>query len=84
METSLLELLPDVLELLVFSVGGLVLSVAGAFIERFAFETVASGQFGHAAWAAFMGLMVLYFAYLLFTDQFYPRFVALRRRLAGS
>jgi hypothetical protein len=84
MDSSLLELLPEALELALVTVGSLVLSLAGAYIERFAFVTLESGELGHAAWAAFMGAMVLYFAYLLVTDQFVPRFLSIRQTLADG
>ena len=84
MKTSLLELLPELVELILFSVGGVALSVVGAYIERFAFATVASGQPELGVWAAVMGAMALYFAYLLLTDKFYPKFTAFRRSLGDA
>ena len=81
MKSSLIEMLPEVVELLVFGVGSVVLSAVGAYIESFAFETLASGQLGLGAWAALMGAVALYFAYLLLTDKCYPSAVAFKQSL---
>lgn len=82
MRTSLVELLPDLLELLVFGVGSAGLSLAGAYIERFALLTVQHGNLGFGAWAIAMGAAVLYFAYLLGTDKFHPKLREVRSALA--
>jgi uncharacterized membrane protein len=80
--TTVLELLPALLELLAFGLGSVGLSVAGLYIERFALATVESGNAKLGAWLAFMGLMAFYFAYLMSTDKFQPKLAAVRRRLA--
>ena len=82
MNTALLELLPELFELLLFGLGSVGLSVAGLYIERFALATVESGNAKLGAWIAFMGLMAFYFAYLMSTDKFRPKLAAVRRRLA--
>ncbi|WP_251329212.1 hypothetical protein [Haloplanus pelagicus] len=82
MTTTLLELLPELLELLVFGLGSVGLSVAGLYIERFALATVESGHVKLGAWIGFMGVMAFYFAYLMSTDKFRPKLAAVRRRLA--
>lgn len=66
---SLSALVPELLELVAFGLGALSLSVAGAYIERFALASAGSGQTALAAWAAVVGAAVLYFAYLLATDK---------------
>ena len=82
MSTALLGLLPELLELLLFGVGSVGLSVAGLYIEQFAFATIESGNVKLGAWMAFMGAMAFYFAYLMSTDKFRPKLAAVRRQLA--
>jgi hypothetical protein len=82
MNTTLLELLPELLELLAFGLGSLGLSAAGFYIERFALATAESGQVKLGAWLGLMGLMAFYFAYLMGSDKFGPKLAAVRRRLA--
>lgn len=84
MDTPLVELLPELVELLLFSVGSLVLSVVGAYLEHFAFVTIGSGQVALGGWEALMGLLAIYFSYLLLTDKCWPRFTAFRQRLAEA
>jgi hypothetical protein len=84
MNTSLVELLPEALELLVFGLGTVALSVVGAVLERFAFETVAGGQLALGAWEALMGVMAIYFAYLLLTDKCWPAFTVLNGKLRDA
>ena len=82
MSTALLGLLPELLELLLFGVGSVGLSVAGLYIEQFALATIESGNVKLGAWMAFMGAMAFYFAYLMSTDKFRPKLAAVRRQLA--
>ena len=82
MNTTLLELLPELLELLAFGVGTVGLSMFGLYIERFALATVESGHVKLGAWLAFMGAMAFYFAYLMSTDKFRPKLAVVRQRLA--
>jgi len=82
MNTTLLELLPQLLELLAFGLGSVGLSVFGLYVERFALATVESGQVKLGAWMAFVGAMAFYFAYLMSTDKFQPKLTAVRQRLA--
>jgi uncharacterized membrane protein len=82
MNTTLLEILPALLELLAFGAGSVGLSVAGLYIERVALTTAQSGHVKLGAWLAFMGAMAFYFAYLMSTDKFRPKLTAVRRRLA--
>ncbi|MFC4358111.1 hypothetical protein ACFO0N_09140 [Halobium salinum] len=81
MRSSLLETLPEVLEVLFLGVGSLGLSVAGAYLERFALLTVQGGQTALGAWVGFVGVTAFVFAYLLVTDKLRPR---LGRVLAGD
>jgi hypothetical protein len=81
MSTALLGLLPELLELLLFGVGSVGLSVAGLYIERFALATIESGNVKLGAWMAFMGAMAFYFAYLMSTDKFRPKLAAVRQQL---
>lgn len=82
MPLSIVELLPDLLELSVFGAGSAVLSLAGAYIERFGLLTVEHGNTDLGAWAVVMGLAVLYFAYLVGTDKFWPKLRDVRSTLA--
>jgi len=82
MNTVLLELLPELLELLLFGLGSVGLSVAGLYIERLALDTVESCHVKLGAWIAFMGCMAFYFAYLMSTDKFQPKLAVVRRKLA--
>jgi len=84
MSTTLLELLPQLLELLAFGIGSVGLSVAGLYVERVALATAESGQVKLGAWMAFVGAMAFYFAYLMGTDKFRPRLAAVRQRLAET
>jgi len=77
MDTTPLELLPELLELAFFGIGSLGLSLGGAYLERFALLTVQGGQPALGAWVAFMGLTAFFFAYLMFTDKFRPKLAAL-------
>jgi hypothetical protein len=80
MNTTLLELLPPLLELLAFAFGGLGLSAAGLYLERLALATFQTGNAKLGGWIAFMGLMAFYFAYLMGTDKVRPALAAVRRQ----
>lgn len=81
MNSGLLTLLPELVELAVFGLGTLLLSGVGVYVERFALSMVESGQWELGAWAAVMGVVAFGFSYLLATDEFRPR---LRRVLASD
>jgi hypothetical protein len=83
MSSTLLALLPELLELLAFGLGSVGLSVAGLYIERFALATAESGQVKLAAWVGLMGVMAFYFAYLMSTQKVGPKLAAVRARLAA-
>lgn len=78
MDSTLLEVLPEVLELAFFGIRSLVLSVGGVYLERFALLTANDGQVALGGWVALMGLMAFYFAYLLLTDKFQSKLATLR------
>ncbi|MFC7202899.1 hypothetical protein ACFQJC_05190 [Haloferax namakaokahaiae] len=82
MKPGFLELLPELVELVIFGLGSLGLSIAGAYVERFAFLTVTGGDVQLGAWALVMGAAMLYFAYLLGTDKAYPKLRAVQTALA--
>ncbi|MEF8786308.1 MAG: hypothetical protein V5A45_10280 [Haloarculaceae archaeon] len=65
-----LELLPEMVELVIFGIGTVVLSLASAYIELFAFATAQSGNTTLGLWAAVVGVVLLAFAYFLGTDKF--------------
>jgi hypothetical protein len=84
MSSSVLEVLPEMLEVVLFGIGGAVLSLAGTYIEQFAVQTATHGQTALGAWVGFIGLLTLFFAYLLITETFWPKFIALRQQLRAS
>lgn len=73
MTSGLLALLPELLEVLLFGTGTVLLSGIGLYVERFALSMVEGGQLELGVWAAVMGVVAFGFAYLLATDQFRPR-----------
>jgi len=81
MSTSVLSLLPELFELLVFSAGSLGLSVAGVYIERFALSTLGAGDPITAVWAGFIGAVALLVAYTLATDKVAGSAADLRRAI---
>ncbi|MFB6123306.1 MAG: hypothetical protein ABEJ78_07585 [Haloferacaceae archaeon] len=81
---TLLELLPSLLELVVYAASTVGLSVAGVYIERFALVTVEGGQPKLGAWVALMGAMAFYFAYLTATDKLRPKLAAVRGNLVDA
>jgi len=67
--SSVLEILPELLELIVFGLGSAGLSIAGLYIEQFALTSAQTGRTVIAVWAAVIGCVVLAFAYLMATDK---------------
>ncbi|QLC33923.1 hypothetical protein EFA46_006810 [Halarchaeum sp. CBA1220] len=78
MVTPLLESLPELLELAVFGLGTLLLSVGGLALERFALLAAESGRLPIGVWATVLGLVAITVAYLVARDQVRPRVAALR------
>jgi hypothetical protein len=83
MDSELLELAPELVELLVLGVGTVSLSVAGTALERFALTTFQTGDATIGAWAAVVGAAVLFLAYNVVTDKFLPKLSDVRRRVTG-
>lgn len=75
--TPVMELLPEVIEIIILGLGSVGLAMAGIFIERFALLTALGGEGLLGGWFAFMGCMAFLFAYLLVTDKFRPKLVSL-------
>lgn len=84
MKSVVVEILPELAELLLFGFSSVGLAALGAYIEQFALATVESGQLKLGVWFAVMGAMAFYFAYLLSTDKFSPRLSEVRHRLGES
>jgi hypothetical protein len=61
MQSTLLELVPELLAVVAYAVGTAVLTALAVVIEQFGFETLAAGEPMHAAWLIFMGVMALFF-----------------------
>jgi hypothetical protein len=78
MGSTLLEILPTLLELAFFSLGSVLLSLGGAYLERFALLTAEGGQVALGGWVALMGIMAFYFAYLMLTDKVRPTLASLK------
>jgi len=83
MKSSLLELAPELLELAFFAVSSVALTVAGALIEQFALTTAQSGDLKIGLWAAVIGTVALYIAFLLMTDKFTAKLAMIRSELAN-
>lgn len=83
MTTVLLELLPELVELLFYGTGSLGLSAVAFYAESFAVASVESGQVKLGAWAAVMGTVALFFAYLLATDKFRAKLGEVRSQYRG-
>lgn len=81
MSVALLELLPVLVELLMYGLGALLLSGTGVYLEEIAFTTAAAGQVALGGWMAVMGGVALYMGYLLLTDKCYSRAEELRAKL---
>lgn len=79
------EILIELVELLFFAVGAVVLSGVGIFLEEFALATIQGGEPLLGAWVALMGLMAFYFGpYLMGYEEFRTRLAAFRSHLATS
>jgi hypothetical protein len=83
MFSTTMELLPEVLQVLFFGSLSAALSVGGAYVERFAFVTLQSGETVVGAWAAAVGVLLVGFGILLLKDHFRPGVHDLREHLAG-
>jgi hypothetical protein len=70
---KLLEALPEVLELIGYGLSTAGLSLASTRLERIAFASINSGETTFGLWAAYMGVVMLSFAYVVGTDRFAPK-----------
>jgi len=84
MKSSLLELAPELLELAFFAASSVALTVVGALIERFALATAQSGDLKIGLWAAVIGTVALYVAFLLATEQFPAKLAGIRAQLTDD
>jgi len=82
MKSSLLELVPELLELAFFAVSSVVLTIVGALVEQFALATAQSGDLKIGLWAAVIGTVALYVAFLLATDKFPDKLATIRTELS--
>jgi len=81
---SAFEILPELLELVVFGLGSAGLSVAGLYIEQFALISVQTGRTVIGVWAAVIGCVVFAFAYLMATDKAAHSFEKVKREFTDS
>ncbi len=77
-KSDVLELLPELVELVVLGLTTTGLSLAGTYIERFALTTLQSGDTALGLWAAFFGGVVLLFAFRIGTDKFITKLADFR------
>ncbi|WP_153552256.1 hypothetical protein [Halomicrobium sp. LC1Hm] len=84
MDSELFDLFPELVELLAAGLSTAVLSVAGTYVERFAFATIQTGDTTAGAWAAFMGVAMLFLAYVVVTDRLVPTLFEVTGRVTGS
>lgn len=77
---ELIELIPELVELVFFGLSTAVLSLAGTYLERFAYITLQSGNQTIGTWAAVMGAVILAFAYFLGTDKFITKIQDFKRQ----
>lgn len=84
MRSQTLELLPELLELLLSGLVAVALSVAGVYLEHFAFVTVQGGETMLGLWAIVPGIACLTFAYAIATDKAVPKLAELRAGLASN
>ncbi|WP_323676675.1 hypothetical protein [Halorubellus sp. PRR65] len=82
MLSTVMEILPEILQVLFFSSVSVGLSVGGVYIERFAMTTFQAGDTALAAWAAVLGAVVLAFAYHLLQANLAPTVRGIKNRLA--
>jgi hypothetical protein len=83
MSSTLVELLPEVLQALLFGSVSVGLSVGSAYTERFALTMFQTGQTGLAAWGGILGAVFFAFAYLLVRDNLAPTVRAIRHHIGG-
>ena len=85
MTSAILGLLPELVELLFFGLGSVLLTGVGVYVEEIALATVQAGKPELGAWFAVMGAMAFYFGpYLMGYDELRPRIAALRRKLTDA
>jgi hypothetical protein len=77
-KTELLDLLPELVELVVLGLATTGLSLAGTYIEQFALTTLQHGDTVLGLWAVFFGAVVLLFAFRIGTDKLATRVTAFR------
>lgn len=76
---EVLELIPELVELVFFGLSTAILSLGGTYLETFAFMTLQSGDQTLGLWAAVMGIVMLAFAYLIGTDKFITKLAEFKR-----
>ena len=60
MNSSVLEVLPEIIEVALFGIGGAVLSLVGTYIEQVAVQTATDGQTALGVWVGFIGLLAFF------------------------
>jgi hypothetical protein len=78
------ELLLEVVALLLFGSVSFALSIAGLYVERFAFATYQSGRVALGTWPAVLGLVLATFSYLLGRNQLAPTVASVRARRSDT
>jgi len=77
-----LEVLPELAEILVFSIGTSLLSTLGAYLELLAVDALSAGQLTFGLWLCLLGGVAFYFGlYAMGLTELLPR---LRRLLTPT
>jgi Ni,Fe-hydrogenase I cytochrome b subunit len=84
MSVTFLEVLPAVLELLAYSIGSLVLSGAGFYIETTAYNTLIGGETTLGLWLGFVGAIALYAGLRLARDNLSSTFRSVQAAVGGA
>lgn len=74
---KVIELLPEVAEVIFFGLSTAGLSLLSAYTETVALTSLQHGELSFGLWAGYMGLVMFLFAYFIATDEIAPRVTAL-------
>lgn len=76
---TVVELAPELIELLIFGLISFGLSVVSLIVEQFALSSAQAGELGLGVWAGVMGAVALYFSFRIAVDRVRPAWRKLRR-----
>jgi hypothetical protein len=84
MRTSVTDVLPELLDLVLYGGLSVAFSVAGVYIERFAMATLQGGDTMLGLWAVVVGLLAFVFAYVFTTQHVLDAVATLQAHVAGE